>query len=116
MRIAKRGIGNQQALLFSRPRSKPFRTELLQELTRSCRRRDAGSYRNNWRFEYVQRLLPFYFGIAVENDVTDIGEKFTGAVAAAREVEKFRRFVQKRRRDFARTKLRMVDDVVDERH
>src|SRR6266850_438229 len=116
MRIAKRRIGNQQALLFSRPRGKFLRTKLLQELTRSCWRRNAGSRGNNRRFEPLRRPLPFHFGIAVEDDVADIGEKFGGAVTAAREAEKFRRLVKKRRRDFAGTKLRMVHDVLDERN
>src|SRR5882762_1706039 len=116
MCIAKRRIGNQQALLSSRPRGKFLRTKLLQELTRSCRRRDAGSPGNNRRFESLLRLLPFHFGITVEDDVADIGEKFSGAVAAAREAEKLRRLVKKRRRDFAGTKLRMVHNVLDERN
>src|SRR6267142_2263252 len=114
MCIPKRRIGNQQALFFSRPRGKFLRTKLLQELTRSCRRRDAGCCWNNRCFESLRRRLPFHLGIAVEDDVADIGEKFGGAVAAAREAEKFWRLVKKRRRDFAGTKSRMVHDVLDE--
>src|SRR2546426_11712422 len=116
MRIAKRRIGNQQALFSSRPRGKFLRTKLLQELTRSCRRRDAGSRGNNRRFESLRRLLPLHLGIAVEDDVADIGEKFGGAIAAARKTEKLRRLIKKRRRDFPGTKLRMVHDVLDERN
>src|SRR5882762_6502366 len=116
MRIAKRRIGNQQALFSSRPRGKFLRTKLLQEWTRSCRRRNAGSRRNNRRFESLRCLLPFQLGIAVKDDVADIGEKLGGAVAAAREAEKLRGLVKKRRRDFASTKLRMVDDVLDVRN
>src|SRR5882724_2047820 len=116
MRIAKRRIGNQQALLFSCPCGKFLRTKLLQELTRSCRRRDAGSRGNNRRIESLRRTLPFHLGIAVEDDVADIGEKLGGAVAAARKTEKLRRLIKKRRRDFPGTKLRMVHDVLDERN
>src|SRR6266850_1952982 len=116
MRIAKRRIGNQQALFSSRPRGKFLWTKLLQKLTRSCRSHDAASRGNNRRIESLGRRLPFHLGIAVEDDVADIGEKFGGAVAAAREAEKFRRLVKKRSRDFAGTKLRMVHDVLDERN
>src|SRR6267142_983545 len=116
MRIAKRRIGNQQALFSSRPRGKFLWTKLLQKLTRSCRSHDAASRGNNRRIESLGHRLPFHLGIAVEDDVADIGEKFGGAVAAAREAEKFWRLVKKRRRDFPGAKLRMVHDVLDERN
>src|SRR6266852_7479885 len=116
MRIAKRRIGNQQALFSSRPRGKFLRIKLLQELTRSCRRRDAGSRGNNRRIKSLRRLLPFHLGIAVEDDLADIGEKLGGAITAARKTEKFCRLIKKRRRDFPGTKLRMVHDVLDERN
>src|SRR6266404_5225367 len=101
MRIAKRRIGNQQALFSSRPRGKFLRTKPLQTLTRSCRSHDAASRGNNRPIESLRRRLPLHLGIAVEDDVADRGERRGGAVAAAREAEKLRRLVKKRGRDFA---------------
>src|SRR6476660_1910125 len=115
MRIAKRGISNEQALLFSRPGGKFLRAKLSEKLARSCRSRDTASHRNNRRIESLWGRLSFHFGVAVEDDVADIGEKLGGAIPATGKTEQFRRLVEKGRRDFPGTKLRMVDDVLDER-
>ena len=116
MRIAKCGIGNEKVLLFSHPRGKFLRTKFFQKLARTCRRRNAGSRRNNRLIESLRYRLPFHLGIAVEYDVADIGEKFGGTITAARKMEKLRRVIKKGGRDFSGTKLRMVDDVLDKRN
>src|SRR6202012_5399545 len=77
---------------------------------------DSGNFREHGGFELFGNGLPFYFGIAVENYIAKIRKKLRGAVAAARKFEQLRRTIEKRRRDLARAKFRVVDDIFDERN
>src|SRR5438477_2644902 len=111
MGVAKSCVGDEQAFFFSRPGGKFGRTKLFQELAcadgRFARRRG----RDYGRFDFFGNFLPFYFGIAVEDYIAEIGEQFGGAIAAAGKAEKFRRLVEERRGDFASAELRVIDNV-----
>src|SRR5205807_9332714 len=59
-------------------------------------------------------LLTLHFGVAVEDDVAEIGEQLGGAVAATWKAKKLGRLVKERRCNLSGAKLRMIDDVFDE--
>ena len=58
-------------------------------------------------------MLALHFGIAVEDDIAEIGKQFGGAIAAAVKAEKFGRVVEEGRGDFAGAELRVIDNVFD---
>ena len=84
VRVAKGRVRQQQALFFARPRGEFLGPQLLQQLARSCRRR------NSWRGWHGRLLngrgdiLALHFGIAVQDHVAEIREQLGGAVGAAR--------------------------------
>src|SRR6266849_6067136 len=115
MSVTERRVGDQQAFFFARPGGEFFGSELLQKLASAGKRLASGRLRNHRCFDFFWELLPFYFGIAVQDDVAKIREQLGGAVATARETEQFGRLVEERGRDFAGAKLGMVHDIFDER-
>ena len=116
MRVAERGVGDEQALFFTGPGGKFFRAELLEELARAGRRFDARRGGKHKRFQPFGHFLSFDFGIAVEDHLAEVREQLGGAVAAARKTEQFRRIIEKRCGDFAGAKFWVIDDVFDERN
>src|SRR5437660_9568662 len=107
MSVAESCIRNEQALFFSRPRSELCRTKFLQKLARDGRRFAGRGRRDHRGLDFFGDPLALHFGIAVDDDVAEIGKKFGGAVAAARKAKKLGRLVEKRRGDFASAKLRV---------
>src|SRR6266481_3832614 len=80
--VAESSIGNEETLFFSRPGSEFCRAQFLQKLPGARRQFACGHRRDERRLEFFRNLLPFYFGIAVEDDVAEIRKEFGGAVAA----------------------------------
>ena len=117
VRVAKRGVGDQQALLLCAPRR---RISSGPSFCRSWREPGGGSIPGvdgstaaSRRFGY---FLAFHFGIAVEDHVAEVREQLGGAIAAAGKAKQFGRIVEKRGGDFAGAKFRVIDDVFDERN
>src|ERR1700722_18885712 len=96
VRVAKRRVGDEQALFLASPRGEFLRAELLQHLARAGRRLNAGRFGKRGGFEPAWNNFSFYFGIAVENHVAKKGKHFGGAIAAARETEKLGRMIEER--------------------
>src|SRR5258707_3861826 len=103
MRVAKRGVGDQQALFLARPRGELFRSDLLQQLPRAGGRRDAAHARQGRWLQAFRDLLSFDLRVAVENYVAQVREQLSGAVAPGGQWEKFRGIVAETRGGFART-------------
>src|SRR6266851_6223480 len=116
MRVAKRGVGDQQALFLARPRGELFRSELLQQLPRAGGRRDAAHARQDRWLQAFWDLLYFDLRVAVENYVAQVREQLSGAVAAGGDAKKFGRLVEKRSGDFAGAETRMIDDILQKRN
>src|SRR5260370_16268286 len=115
MRVAKRGVRDQQALFLARPRGKLFRSELPKQLPRAGRRLDSGHARQDRRLQGFRDFLSFDLWVAIENHVAQIGEQLRGAVAAARNPKEFGRIVEKGGGDFAGAEPGMIDDILLER-
>ena len=115
VRIAKRGVRDEQGLLLERPFRKLLRAQFQQQLPRAGRRslpvverRDArGQHR---LFDDVTLRLR----IAVHRHVAEEREQFGGAVAARLELDQFRRRINQRRRGPTRAELFVVNDVFEE--
>src|SRR6266481_8982757 len=116
MRVAKRGVGDQQALFLARPRGELFRSDLLQQLPRAGGRRDAAHARQDRWLQAFWNLLSFDLRVAVENYVAQVREQLSGAVAAGGDAKKFGRLVEKRSGDFAGAETRMIDDILQKRN
>ena len=86
VRVAKSGVGDQQALFAARPFGETLRGPSFCRSWRvpSGAARRPGQCGITARLEHSQGLLTFHFGIAVEDHVAQIGEQLRGAVAAAR--------------------------------
>ncbi len=112
--VAEGGVSDQQAVFFAGPGGEFFRAELLQELARTWRRLDAGNFWQGGGFERRQHGLPFYFRIAVQDHVSEIGKNFCGTVAAARKFEQFGIVFEERGGDFTGAKLRVVHYILYE--
>src|ERR1700719_5078135 len=110
MRVAKRGVRNQQALFLARPRGKVFWSELLQQLPRRVGRCNAPDTRQDRRLQVFRNFLSLDFRVAIENDVAQVREQLGGAVAARGDAKEFGRVVEKRGSDFPRAESRMIDD------
>ena len=114
MRVAKRGVRDQQALFLARPRRELFRSGLLQQLPRAGGWLDARHARQDRRLQAFGDLLSLDLRVAVENYVAQIGEQLGGAVAAGGDAKKLRRIVEKRGGNFAGAESRVIDDILQE--
>ena len=115
VRIAEGRVRQQKPLFFARPGGKFLGAQLLQQLARSGRRRNAGSGGNGRLLNKLRHRFPLHFGIAVEDDIADVREQLGGAVGAAGEAEQLRRIVEEGSGDFAGAETRMIDDIFEER-
>src|SRR5260370_8182655 len=68
--VAKSRVGNQQTFFFPCPGGEFPRSELLQELTGACWRFSNGRCRADCWFAFFPSLLPFYFGISIEDSIS----------------------------------------------
>ena len=114
MRVAESRVGELKSLLLAGPLREAARSELLQQLARAGRRRGAVGVGQRRQLEDFGRLAAFQLGVAVEDDVADVAKELGGAVAALRQAEKFRRFVEKGSGDQAVAETRVPDDVFEE--
>src|SRR5882762_2226838 len=76
MSVTESRVGNQQVFFFSRPVSEFLWSKSLQELAGACWRLPGGRCRHDCCFDLLRNLLPFYFGVAVEDDIAEIGKQF----------------------------------------
>ena len=82
VRVAERGVGDQQPLFFPRPLGEFLRAQLLQQLPRAWRRRsDRGVCGIARGFAHFRALASLHFRIAIDDHVAQIREQLGGAVA-----------------------------------
>ena len=117
MRIAQRGIGDQQLWLLTHPACKALGPQRFQTLLVTRRRRHVRvrSRRHaHLHMAQIRRRAPLHVGLAVDDDIAQILQQARGTVTSHREIEEFRRVVDEAGGDAPGTEVRMVDDVLDE--
>ena len=82
----------------------------------SCRRLNSRRPGQRGRLECLRDCLPFYFGVAIQNHVAEIGKQFGRSIASGWQAKEFRRIVEERRGDFPGLKLRVVHHVFQKRN
>ena len=117
VRIAQRGVGDQQLGLLPHPAGKALGAQGLQALLVACRRRHIRirlRRHAHLHMTQIRRRTSLHVGLTVDDDIAQILQQACGPVAPCGEVEELRRVVDEAGGDAPCPEVRVLDDVLDE--
>ena len=112
--IAHAGVGQEHPFLLEQPVREARRTELVQLLLGTGRRRRQRHRRQAHRGKSGRTRAVLGLGVAVDDDVADEGEDAAGAVALARPVQQRRRRLDEARGVVPAREARVRDELIEE--